>query len=147
MHNEYRDLIDHPAGPPKWWDENGVPRFCRHHPSACPDIYAHEVVLLKIACQACKRQFVVQMSDSSIAQLERSGGHPDPKNFARDQLAKAIRGGYIHYGDPPNVNCCPGGATMNCDDLRVLEYWYRKDGMTWERDPSLEISLPDGGGE
>jgi hypothetical protein len=29
---------------------------------------------------------------------------------------------------------------MNCDDIRVLEFWQR-DRFDWERVPALEISL------
>jgi hypothetical protein len=47
---------------------------------------------------------------------------------------------FIHYGDPPNSGCCPAGATMNCIDLRVLQFWARA-GSTWVRSPELEIEL------
>lgn len=65
-----------------------------------------------------------------------------------------VKDGTIHYGDPPNVGCCPAGPTMNCWDLRVLEFWERGsksgdgqtdafDAMQWRRRADLEIELPD----
>src|SRR5205085_9175 len=47
---------------PGWYDENGTPRFAEHHPKLCPDIYATEVALLLISCQACGHEYKVQMS-------------------------------------------------------------------------------------
>ena len=46
----------------------------------------------------------------------------------------------LHYGDPPNVGCCPAGRTMTCIDLRVLQFWARERSK-WERCPELEIEL------
>lgn len=57
-------------------------------------------------------------------------------------LRDSILAGTIHYGDPPNAGCCPAGPTMNCWDLRVLEFWHQHD-HEWRRDPVLERELPD----
>jgi hypothetical protein len=32
---------------------------------------------------------------------------------------------------------------MNCDDLRVLEYWHQPNVFDWQRDTSLEIGIED----
>jgi len=62
-------------------------------------------------------------------------------------LAERIRVGALEYGDPPNVDCCPAGPTMNSVPKRVLEYWRwggpSKDPAVraWKRDPSLEVEL------
>jgi len=117
MHNSYSDIRSLTKKEPLWWDENGVPRYAKHHPSLCPDIYADKVILMEIACQSCKKHFFVQMS-SSFFQKTRLQGK-----------------GLPHYGDPPNISCCAGGATMNCDDLRIVEYWDRRDNQLnkWKR--------------
>lgn len=103
---------------PVWWDEYGTPRYVPHHPSFSPDIYINEIVLLEIACQACGKEF--------LTQLHRSG------------LPHKIREGSIHYGDPPAHEGCAAGDTMNCNDLRVVEFWERS-GLIWQRVPELEI--------
>lgn len=113
---------------PQWWDDNGVPRYCEFDPKHL-DIYARQAALLRIACQSCGREFEAAVSFKRTAPLE-----PD--------IAEAIRSGWIHYGDPPNIGCCPAGPTMNCLDLAVLEFWERED-FEWVRRPELEIDLPD----
>jgi hypothetical protein len=147
-----------------WWDENGVPRLAPHHPELCPDIYATEVVLLQIACQACKKEFPVQMSwdaggellerAKAFAMVERAiGAMPHaakPQMLAVNSLSGFVKAGTIHYGDPPHHDCA-SGVTMNCDDLRVIEFWSRAAdandpktyGRDWRRVAELEIELPD----
>lgn len=200
---------------PLWWDENGTPRFQPHHPDLCADIYADEVALLKIACQRCGREFLVQMSqgphaivqlmamssthgvipqlldevlklateldaygrqhtrpdiwhtDSLIAERARIVGRiaaisvefGEQRKLRPQTLADQVTAGVIHYGDPPHVDCCAAGATMNCNDLAVVEFWRRgrapsgpvtldeaMDAMGWSRVPELECELPDGKG-
>jgi hypothetical protein len=113
-------------GDPIWYDENGTPRFATHHPEMCPDIYASEVALLEIACQACERVFRAQMSRSSYS----------------TQLRAEVKSGAIHYGDPPNADCCPAGPTMNCLDLRVVEFWARGSARK-AIEASLHHAVPD----
>lgn len=124
MNNEYKDIRDRIPEPPKWWDEFAVPRYCDFHPREAANIYADEAALLLIECQACEREFHVCMSG-------RGAG-------------EAIKDGSIHYGDPPNVECCYSGPTMNVRDVRVLEYWKRDafGDRQWVRDADLEIELP-----
>jgi hypothetical protein len=54
-------------------------------------------------------------------------------------LRDEIRPGRVHYGDPPNVNCCAGGASMNSVPHGILEYWSRdyEVSMDWQRDPNI----------
>jgi hypothetical protein len=126
---------------PQWWDENGVPRFAPHHPTLCPCIYAIEVVLLKISCQSCGQEFLVQLSVSEMTRVRHMRLYP--KNPYRT-LEDRVCDGSIHYGDPPrhddNDNC-GAGASMNCWDLAVVQFWRRTD--EWIRKPELEIELPD----
>jgi hypothetical protein len=56
---------------------------------------------------------------------------------------------WLGYINPLGYGATTGGgahATMNCEDLRVLEYWTRKTNVfrEWKRLPNLEIVLPDG---
>lgn len=143
---------------PLWWDEHGVPRYTAHHPDLSPDIYADEAVLLRIACQRCGEQQLVQMTwgimSTTRAQIHAewaalSRGKPRPDVGAGAfNLAKFIRTGAIHYGDPPHHadgggEFCHAGCTMNCEDLAVVEYW-KRDHVTraWRRDATLEGELP-----
>lgn len=114
MKENYRDIVSRISEEPKWYDENGVPRYDKFHPSFCPDIYSDTVILLRIACQSCGKQFDVEMHSSFFAPIKH------PQN--------------LHYGDPPNHGCI--GDSMNCDDIAVLEVWHREEG--WIRIKELE---------
>jgi hypothetical protein len=157
MHAGYEDILEATAGKvPLWWDAHGVPRFRPHHPRLASNIYASEVVLLRIACQCCLHEQLVQMTYSAMDavherinyewSLLRRGDKLD-ENKPAYSLANAVRDGTIHYGDPPHHEdrgeFCHAGCTMNVWDLKVEEFWVRE---TWEwiRVPELEIVLPDG---
>ena len=125
MHYDYADIRALTDKPPSWWDEFGVPRYIVFSPLKLGNIYAKEAVLLRIACQCCSREFDVAMSWSNRP--------PKP-------LSELIETSLIHYGDPPNVQCCDGGPTMNSIALEVLEYWTEDQGafnqMVAEKIPS-----------
>ena len=126
MHSSYSDIMSRIDTPPLWYDENGVPRYDVFTPHLCPDIYAQQVVLLQIECQDCKRPFTVEMHGDVFHALR----HPHK----------------LHYGDPPFHDCA--GATMNCNDLAVLEVWVQSHNtpMKWQRRPDLEGPIdPDRG--
>jgi hypothetical protein len=131
---------------PFWWDQNGVPRYFDHHPKLCPDIYADEVILLEVECQACQRKFPVQMSwgmRDKLAAVRRNAASDGPL----PTIAKLVMEypEQIHYGDPPIHGTCSGN-TMNVNDLRILEFWSRlrnADRREWARVPDLELNLPD----
>lgn len=129
---DYDDILSRISEAPLWWDANGVPRWCEFHPTASSNTYAREVALLRIACQGCGREF-----DAEINWWEQSrhwnGDRMEP-------LSTPARLKELHYGDPPNVGCCPAGRTMNCIDLRILQFWSR-ERVKWERCPELEIEL------
>lgn len=128
MNHHYADIRDLIDEEPHWWDEHAVPRYCYFMPGECANIYAREVALLQIECQACARKFEVCMSS-------------DPFDSSTS-FADAVRQGTIHYGDPPNIACCPAGATMNSVPLEVLQFWRRASrGGGWERIRDLERSL------
>lgn len=126
----FNDILDRIPETPKWWDSHGVPRYENFHPKFISNIYADEVVLLRIACQSCAREFDVEvMWDKFSHNWSGLPKTPFSQNIS-----------FIHYGDPPNVGCCPAGPTMNCIDLRVLQFWAREN-FKWVRKPELEIEL------
>lgn len=133
MHHHYNDIRSRIAEEPLWFDERAVPRYEPFKPSDCACIYAQKVALVLISCQSCEREFKVCFSWDQMAGIR---GVPD--------LWEQVKDGSLHYGDPPNINCCPAGPTMNCNDLQVLEAWAH-EGKPWERRrfPEYEILLPD----
>ena len=108
--------------------------------------------MLLISCQSCDFKYDVQMSWDIADALTDTSFHQgrDAVNNEKKLLALAeeaslsgqIRRGEIHYGDPPCDNCM-AGATMNCWDLAVLQFWTRDGRRAWERVPAMEIVLPD----
>lgn len=52
----------------------------------------------------------------------------------------------FHYGDPPA--CCGTGDCMNVENIRVLEFWERKNtrlSAGWKRNKKYEIVFKEGG--
>ena len=131
LNHYYADIIDK-LGTPLWWDENAVPRYCEFSPDVCANIYAIEVALVEIRCQDCAMRFKVAMSWCVMDQIN---DYPT--------LAQEIADCTIHYGDPPNVRCCPAGPTMNSIPLRVLEYWKQEPFGDWHRFTEHEVEIPD----
>jgi len=126
MHYNYLDILDLTNKQPVWYDQNGCPRFAKFTPDLTPNIYTNTVVLARIACQDCGKQFVVQM-------------HADYWD-SRCQLPPTR----WHYGDPPIHGCV--GDTMNCYDLELLEVWHRDGVKPWQRHPELEGVIDLSGG-
>ena len=139
MLHDFKDILALTDKEPQWFDENGVPRFCKFHPRHAPNIYANEAVLYLIACQSCEQTFRVAQSLSFSDEYMRAHREHRKPYKIKDFIKK----GWLHYGDPPCFGCA--GGTMNCDDLKVLEYW-AKDKSTddeWQRQSEYEIDLPD----
>ena len=155
MLQHYEDILSRIAEPPRWFDEQGVPRYCEFAPDRIANIHAQECALLAIECQSCGRPFIVAL-DAGTANhnvIRRPGQEREWRS-----LADIIRSHQIEYRDPPNVACCGVGAMQTSTTRRVLEYWERiqetyKDPDTgilairgwrgWTRDHSLEIEIPD----
>jgi hypothetical protein len=132
MHIDYKDITDK-LGPPKWWDEHAVPRYCDFSPDEVADIYAKEVVLMKIACQDCGEIFYVAMSN------------PGYNRYTFEQYSFVDILKYMHYGDPPNNGCCGAGPSMNCEDLNIVQFWKKdyKVSFDWIRVPENEVDLSE----
>jgi len=137
---DYKDIKSRISEEPKWYDENGTPRYCEFHPDESPNIYADEVVLLDIACQACERRFDVEINWHALSVI--SGGRPEsPSEVLRKWLRNARSGMCpLHYGDPP-IHGCATGNTMNCIDIAVKQFWKKESMKEWERVPELEVPL------
>lgn len=134
MRNEYEDIMDAVNKDPLWWDENGTPRFAPFEPRMVPDIYAREAILMLIHCQNCETEFEVSLTSGIDGYVFLGTMFP---------LADRIKSGTVHYGDPPNTNCCPVGPSMNSVPVKVLQYWRRDYDKTfaWERVASLELEI------
>jgi hypothetical protein len=128
MHINYKDILDLTDKKPLWFDQNGTPRFAPFHPRLCPNIYARQAVLYRIACQNCGHIFDV--ADTCGI-------------FAAFDISEKIMAHKLHYGDPPNIGCCPAGPTMSCEDLRIIEFWNKPFNGDWERIKEMEILLPE----
>jgi len=123
MRIHYADILGKIKEPPRWWDSLGVPRFCDFHPDVCPDLYADEIILLEIACQECKKQFVVQYDwNSQVSELSK------PSENIKD----------ICYGCPPHNKCCLMGPSQQSISLRTIQFWCRNKKQAWIRRPDLE---------
>ena len=57
MLQHYEDIFSRIAEPPRWFDEQGVPRYCEFAPDRIANIHAQECALLAIECQSCGRPF------------------------------------------------------------------------------------------
>ena len=119
-----------------WWDEHAVPRYCEFTPVDVANIYAVEVALVEIVCQQCNAIFHVAFSWSRTESgISKDGewwfGMAEPMTIWRIKR--------LHYGDPPNVGCCPGGPTMSSEPRKVLEFWRQSEKFKWERVPDLQV--------
>jgi hypothetical protein len=89
--------------------------------------------LAEIACFGCLTIYKLACSSLDFEAHERIGL----------PMADAIRRGDLQLCDPPNPGCCRDGPSTGCYNLKILQYWCRRnDGRNWTRDPSLEIDLP-----
>lgn len=132
MNNSYSDIRDRIDEPPRWWDEAAVPRYCDPRPWSVADIYADEVAFVTISCQACATEFLVAFSWS---QMDR----------VHDTSPLSERADSLHYGDPPHVQCCASGPTMNSEPHRIEAFWRQErtpgSGYSWVRVPYLEREI------
>ena len=129
MRAAYTDITTRIAEAPKWWDENGVPRYSVFHPDDTPNIYAREAVLYEIECQECGQIFEVGEDWSWWP-----GREVRLSEFAQKRL--------LHYGDPPRhggLTGCHAGDTMSSTPRRILQFWSMGEGLgEWRRVSELE---------
>ena len=104
----YEDILSRIAEPPRWFDEQGVPRYCEFAPHHIANIYANECALLAIECQSCGRPFIVAL-DAAMANHKAI----NPKGREWRTLADIIRSHQIEYGTLPMWSAVVSGATQN----------------------------------
>jgi hypothetical protein len=126
MRQHYKDILDRIGVPPTWFDEYGVPRFGKFSPRHLANIHASEAALANVACRRCGRLFRVALTEAFGS-----------KGFG---LGDQIRLRRVQYGDPPNIDCCVGGASVKSEMREILEYWSRDYEVSrdWQRDPTFE---------
>ena len=129
MKQNYKDITSRINEEPKWYDDNGVPRYDEFSPCSSPNVYADEVCLFEVACQSCKKFFTVSKSSDRFESLQRGR-----------TLRELILSKNLWYKDPPNVGCCPAGPTMTSNTVRIHEYWSHGFGGKWSRDSTVESS-------
>ena len=133
MWDDYNDIRSRIPEEPKWWDQNGCPRYNDPIPSNCSDIYAEYVAFMEIACQTCDHRFIVE---ASLSMMRRT-----VYKIEWNPLD-------LHYGNPPNIGCCPGGATMTSTRKMLISAWKRDHNATpsWVQTHSM-IPLEDDWGD
>jgi hypothetical protein len=138
MKASYNDIKSRIKEVPRWYDEYGVPRYEKFLPRLVSDIYAQEVVLLKIACQECHQEFLVAISWDAYRLIPFLVGLRN-ESFSTliRRWVKGDKKGCVplHYGDPPRHGNCAGN-TMNCYDLEIVEFWRRR--WEWRRNKRYE---------
>jgi len=142
MYQPYEDILSR-LGEPKWWDENGVPRYEDFEPALCADIYAVFAALLEITCQGCGRPLPVSAAWSVCedALWDKDGKNPLPVEGLPDKEGSGCFG----YGDAPWHTHESGGqcsgTTMSTGVTAVLQFWERAS-TDWERKPVYEHRYP-----
>ena len=132
MLSDYADIRSRIPAEPLWFDEHGVPRYDPFTPGLA-GIYGDWAVLMEIACQACSERMLVGFTVQKFRIHEEN------------QLPQPSGPGAWHYGDPPRHECPGAGETMNCEDLRIVEFWRRdldEPRLEWVRCPELEFAWP-----
>lgn len=143
MKPSYKDILDLAREAPFWYDQNGTPRYCKFHPRHASNIYAREVVLLKIECASCRERFLVEMNTTGWGIRLDSFSYGMSLVLRRDDIGEVAN---LNYGDPPHHTyqghqCA--GTTMTCDDIRIMQFWRKDADGEWERVKEYEIYLVD----
>lgn len=143
MYQLYEDITNK-LGKPKWWDEEGVPRYCDFSPDEVADIYADKAALIIIQCQGCGQHLPVAWSFHKLRIICYVPGHPTgPECFAQLTYPTKDNPGSIGFGDAPAHNnlgdeYCHLGCVMTTDVRRIKEFWSR-DELDWVRHPEFEF--------
>jgi len=125
MLNHYSDILDRINEDPQWFDANGVPRFCEAHPDNGSNIYAQKVAFYRIECQMCSHPFIVEFNTCSMDEVRFKMVYGQDKDYVWDPEN-------LHYGDPPNIGCCPAGPTMNSCPRELIALWERRNKPHWD---------------
>lgn len=127
MLDSYDDILSRIEEPPKWWDRFGCPRWRDFDPDNSSNIYADRVVLMRIACQGCDHEFLVEFAESRgqrmIMNHRREKDGYEPIEYDPTQL---------EYGDPPDIGCCAAGPTMSSCPREIVGAWEREN-FEWKQ--------------
>ena len=120
------------AGEPKWWDENGVPRYATFHPDLL-GVYDRYAVLAEVTCASCARVMLVALGRPKLEIRANA-------TLARIDLVRLVS--LVEaWGDPPRHDLRPGercaGETMSAGRVQVVQAWEQGDDFEW-RQVSLE---------
>lgn len=144
MYPLYKDLKTR-LGPPKWYDQNGTPRYDDFTPKEAAQIYSEWVALMTIECQACGKAFqcanAVAYWDLKIRQPY---GREPKANDAPNMVPWVAGWGDAPWHDADGDECgfdsqC-SGTTMSTD-WTSLRVWFRDD--KGQDDGWSEISDPE----
>ena len=111
----YSDLVER-LGDPRWWDENGVPRYAEFSPDQVANPYARQAALVQFACPRCRALVVCAVSS--------------PEIDLDIQTDLSVRRGAL-YGLLPHFKHCKEIAVG--DLVGVKEVWRRRDLLVWRR--------------
>lgn len=141
MNRSYADITSR-LGEPLWWDGHAVPRYEAFKPEMC-GVYDRYIAYLEIACQACVRRFHVAVCVDGMFPVWHPsevqwGPGGNGWSLTADNMPHREDAGIWHYGDPPRHGCI--GDTMNCIDLRIVEFWERTR-FDWVRRSEYEIEF------
>ncbi len=126
MHANYMDIRARVAQYPRWFDENGAPRYGVFRPEDSPNIYAGECALVRARCTECGEQFSIEVNGGVF----RAWG----------VLERLLVEGELEVGSPPWHGC--RGDARDAVPITVLEFWGRGEGAIWRRLTRLEGVLP-----
>lgn len=144
MYCRYQDITDK-LGEPKWWDEEGVPRYCDFSPDNVADIYADKAVLVIIKCQGCGRYLPVAWSFNKLKIVCWVPEHPKGHEcFAQLTYPTKDNSGSVGYGDAPahdnrEGEYCHLGCVMTTDVVQIKEFW-SSDKLEWKRHKKFEFT-------
>jgi hypothetical protein len=125
----YEDILER-VGPPKWFDEYGVPRYCLFRPDNVANVFACEAALVCVACRGCCQTFNVAFSRPNLSPVRSSS------------IAEDITDLRLSYGTPPNIRCCSKGGFVSSVALHTLEYWRKANSREgWVRDRRFEVEF------
>lgn len=101
-----------------------MPRHLEFAPHRVAYNYADEAALAEIACFGCLSIYKLACSSLDFEAYER----------AVLPLAAAIRRGDMQLCDPPNPGRCRDRPSTSCYNLKILQYWCRRnDARAWTR--------------
>jgi hypothetical protein len=126
MKPSYADIRNRIEAAPLWFDEHGVPRYDPFTPRM-GSIYARDVALIEIQCQACDFTALVSIGFDAW-EMTPSYTRPTTGNI-----------GSYHYGDPPIHGCV--GDTMNVESRRIIEFWSCNTFIEWHRLAEHEVEI------